>query len=273
MIDMLAAIIVISVVILLFFGYIFLITPKITRRIEDKYLNARYAHRGLHTKDAPENSMKAFERAVEKGFGIELDVRFSKDKKLVVFHDRTLDRVTAEKGNVCDRTAKELSQISLEGTDQTVPLFEDVLALVDGRVPLLVEIKQDPDEADVASEACRILKGYSGDYIVESFNPLALVTVKKKLPKACRGLLCDRFTEQDKYKKPLYYLLQAMILNFLCKPDFIAYNHKAGQGLSVKLVKNVYKTPFLAWTVRSPEDEKIAKEKGFCSVIFENYDT
>ena len=271
MIDMIAALVIISALILVFLIYIFLITPKISKRIEEKYLKARYAHRGLHSADAPENSMRAFERAVEKGFGIELDVRFSKDKKLVVFHDRTLDRVTSEKGNVCDRTASELSSIALEGTDCTVPLFEDVLALVDGKVPLLVEIKQDPDEANVASEACRILRDYKGDYTVETFNPLALATVKKELPKACRGLLCDRFTEQEKYRKPLYYLLQAMILNFLCKPDFIAYNHKAGQGLSVKIAKKVYKTPFFAWTVRSEQEEKTALENGFCTVIFENY--
>ena len=251
--------------------YIFLITPKLKKRMDPKFLTAKYAHRGLHGEGVPENSMKAFELAVENGYGIELDVRFSKEKELVVFHDTTLDRVCGVSGRVCDKSVEELSQISLGAQDQFVPTFKQVLDLVDGKVPLLVEIKQDPGEGDVASAACEALSKYTGDYIVETFNPLALAKVKKLLPNACRGLLCDRFTQQKKYKKPLYYILQAFLLNFLCKPDFIAYNHKAKQGLSYKIVKNVFKAPLVAWTVRSGSEEDAAKQSGFLTVIFENY--
>lgn len=264
--------IILPILAVIFIIYIFLIAPKLKKRLDKSFLDVKYAHRGLHGKGAPENSMKAFELAVQNGYGIELDVRFSKDGHLMVFHDATLERVCGIDARVCDKTKDELSGISLDGTDQTVPSFDEVLALVDGKVPLLVEIKQEIGEGDVASAVCRTLSRYSGAYIVETFNPLALAKVKKLLPDARRGLLCDRFTTQKKYQKPLYYLLQAFVLNFLCKPDFIAYNHKAKQGFSYKIVKNVFKTPLVAWTVRSKADEAQAKRDGFKTVIFENYE-
>jgi len=251
--------------------YLFLITPRLKKRVDKRFLTAKYAHRGLHGEGAPENSMKAFELAAQNGYGIELDVRFSKDKKLVVFHDATLKRVCGIDGRVCDKSADELSGISLLKTDQCVPTFEEVLSLIDGKVPLLVEIKQDPGEGDVASAVCDMLKDYKGDLLIESFNPLALSVVKKRLPSVCRGLLCDRFTTQKKYKKPLYYILQAALLNFLCKPDFIAYNHAAKRGFSLWIVKNVFKTPFVAWTARSAKEEESARKSGYQTVIFENY--
>lgn len=264
-------IIALPILAVIFIIYLFLIAPKIKKRIDPKYLTAKYAHRGLHGEGVPENSMEAFLLAVENGYGIELDVRFSKEKELVVFHDTTLDRVCGVSGRVCDKTVDELSKISLGAQGQFVPTFKQVLDLVDGRVPLLVEIKQDPGEGDVATAACEALSKYSGDYIVETFNPLALAKVKKLLPNACRGLLCDRFTRQKKYKKPLYFILQAFLLNFLCKPDFIAYNHEAKGGFSYKIIKNVFRAPLVAWTVRSKDDEEQARKNGYLTVIFENY--
>ena len=101
-----------------------------------------YAHRGLHNAERAENSMSAFRAAVEAGFGIELDVRLSKDGRLVVFHDDTLDRVCGREGRVDDFTAEELATFRLSGTEDGIPLFTDVLAVVDGKIPLLVEIKE-----------------------------------------------------------------------------------------------------------------------------------
>ena len=128
-------------IVLLFLIYLFLIAPKNKKEMK-KYKRVMYAHRGLHNEKRAENSMSAFEAAVDGGYGIELDVRLSKDGKLVVFHDDTLDRVCGREGRVIDFTAAELSTFKLNGTDDGIPLFSDVLKLIDGKVPLLVEIRK-----------------------------------------------------------------------------------------------------------------------------------
>ena len=114
--------------------FLFLIKPNRKREGMDEFVAIRYAHRGLHNEARPENSMSAFKAALDAGYAIELDVRLSSDGELVVFHDDTLDRVTSESGRVDARTAEELSKLHLLGTDDTIPAFKDVLALVDGRV-------------------------------------------------------------------------------------------------------------------------------------------
>ena len=145
---------------LLFFFllYLFLIKTGKRRSVMDEFKKVRYAHRGLHGEGAPENSLLAFKRAVDAGFGIELDVRFSSDKKLVVFHDATLERVTDVTGRVAEKTAEELQNIRLLGTEERIPTFLEVLGVVDGAVPLLIEIKEDAGEGGVATELVRILK-------------------------------------------------------------------------------------------------------------------
>ena len=267
------AIIAISVgaVLLLALGaYIFLIAPGAKRGMKS-FSSAKFAHRGLHGEGVAENSMSAFKAAVEGGYGIELDIRLSKDGQLVIFHDDTLDRVCGREGKVIDFTAEELAEFKLCGTDDGIPLFSDFLKMVDGRVPLLVEIKEDPGVNAVSLAACEMLKGYKGDFIIESFNPLSLRTVKKNYPEVCRGILSHRYYEYEQFKKPLYFLLQSLLLNFLCRPAFIAYDHKHARSFALRSVRKIFKAPTLAWTVRSAEEEKAAIENGFDGIIFENY--
>ena len=129
----------ISVVVIILI-YLFLVAPK-NRKEMKEFKSEYYAHRGLHNAERAENSMSAFKASVAGGWGIELDIRLSKDGKLVVFHDDTLDRVCGREGKVIDFTADELATFKLKGTEDGVPLFSDVLLLVDGKVPLLIEIK------------------------------------------------------------------------------------------------------------------------------------
>ena len=258
------------VIVVLFLLWLFLIAPKKKKEMK-KYESIYYAHRGLHNSDRAENSMSAFKAAVDGGYGIELDIRLSKDGQLVVFHDDTLDRVCGREGKVIDFTAEELATFKLRGTDDGVPLFSDVLALVDGKVPLLVEIKEDPGVNAVSVAACQMLKGYKGDFIIESFNPLSLRTVKKNYPEVPRGILSHRYYEYEPFRKPLYFALQSLLLNFLCRPAFIAYDHKHAKSFALRSVRKLFRAPTLAWTVRSAEDEKIARENGFKGIIFENY--
>ncbi len=236
----------------------------------NKYKSVKFAHRGLHGEGVAENSMSAFRAAVEAGYGIELDVRLSSDGKLVVFHDDTLDRVVGKEGRVDTFTSAELAEMKLLGTEDGVPLFSDVLEMVDGRVPLLVEIKEDAGNYAVSSATAEMLRSYNGLYIVESFNPLSLSNIAKKLPEATRGILSHRYYAYEKYRKPLYFLLQCLLLNRVCRPAFIAYDHAHASAFSLKAARLLGAVTF-AWTVRSAEEEAEAKRNGFDSIIFENY--
>ena len=259
-----------SPLIILFLLYLFLIAPKKMEEME-KFKSVKYAHRGLHGNGVAENSMSAFRAAVDGGFGIELDVQLSRDGELVVFHDGTLDRVCGRCGKVIDFTADELSEMKLLGTDDGIPRFSEVLSLVAGKVPLLVEIKEGMQGTPVADAACKLLSEYDGPFIVESFNPLALKTVKKNLPKIPRGFLSQRYYDEANYRKPLYFALQTLLLNFVCRPAFISYNHKHASAFGLRFVRRFFGAATVAWTVCSPEDEKRAYENGFDGVIFENY--
>lgn len=257
-------------IVVLFLIYLFLIAPK-NKKEMTKFKNLYYAHRGLHNEERAENSMSAFKAAVSGGFGIELDIRLSKDGKLVVFHDDTLDRVCGREGKVIDFTADELATFKLSGTDDGIPLFSDVLALVDGKVPLLVEIKENAGDSTVSHAACEMLKGYEGEFIIESFNPMSLKVVKEQYSEIPRGILSHRYYEYEKSRKPLFFLLQSLLLNFLCRPAFIAYDHRHANAFGLRFVRAFFKVPTIAWTVRSAEDEAIARKNGFDGIIFENY--
>ena len=252
-----------------FLLYLVLIAPGKKNGIE-KYRGVKFAHRGLHQDGVAENSMSAFLAAVEAGYGIELDVRLSKDGKLVVFHDDTLNRVVGRDGKVKDFDADELCTMRLSGTEDTIPLFSEVLKAVGGRVPLLVEIKEDPGTSAVSKAAVAALAEYKGDYVIESFNPLSLHTVAKKAPKVARGILSHRYYAYEEYRKPLYFLLQTLLFNRICSPAFIAYDHRHAKCLSLRLARRMGALTF-AWTVRSAQEEKEAYKNGFDGIIFENY--
>lgn len=237
----------------------------------DSFKDKMYAHRGLHNGERAENSMSAFKAAVEQGYGIELDIRLSKDGQLVVFHDDTLNRVCGVEGKVIDFTAEELSRLSLSGTGEGIPLFADVLKAVDGKVPLLVEIKENPGDKSVSLAACQMLGEYRGPYIVESFNPLSLHTVRKTDKKIVRGVLSENFYQHEEYRKPMYMVLQLLLLNFLARPAFIAFEHTHHSAFSLRFCRFFFKVPTLAWTVRSAEEEAEARRNGFDGIIFENY--
>lgn len=270
-IFLIALILTLSFLLLSFLVFLFLIKPNGKREKMEGFLKTKYAHRGLHGSGRAENSISAFRAAVDAGFGIELDVRLSADGELVVFHDDELSRVTKEEGRVDSKTAKELSEIKLCGTDDGIPAFKEVLSLVDGRVPLLIEIKEDAGKYGVTKKTVELLREYKGEYLIESFNPLALSVIKKEMPNVMRGFLSQNFLSEKKYKKPLYFLLQNLLLNVVCRPDFIAFNHAHYKNRALKLTRALFGAATFAWTVRSCEEEALAYKNGFDSIIFENY--
>ncbi len=254
--------------------YLFAIKTRNGNKDMKKFLDYKYAHRGFHGEGAEENSVTAYERAIERGYGIEIDIRFSRDGELVVFHDDTLARVCGVDKKVSELTVAELKELRLGNTEETIPTFKELLELIDGRVPLLIEIKQDVGEADVASAAVRALKDYRGEYMIQSFNPKAVAVFKREMPHVVRGILSDNFFREREMRKPLYFFLKNLMLNFLCRPDFVSYNHLEWKSsFTLRFVKRFYGTTLFAWTLRTAKEEQIARSLGFSGIIFENYES
>ncbi len=255
--------------------YLGMIKPgKRKTRLMKRLKHFDYAHRGLHNNNEayPENSMAAFKRAVEHGYGIELDVHLTKDNQLVVFHDDTLTRMCGIDKEVCHCTAEELTALTLLETKETIPFFKDVLQLVNGQVPLIVEVKVEHDNFNELCAAVNdMLASYTGDYCIESFHPLAVLWYKKNNSDVIRGQLSCSFKKPDKKRSPLYTFLAYLCMNFLTKPDFIAYGHQDLHNLSFMLNHKYYKAMTVVWTVRDIDEMKTLKEKGH-TIIFENFE-
>lgn len=229
------------------------------------------AHRGLYDRiDTPENSMKAFEAAIEKGYAIELDINMTKDGYLVVFHDENLKRMTGIKSNVASLELNEIKKLKLLGSDNTIPTFEDVLMLVSGRVPLMIEVKSNEKYKELLLKLVNILKKYNGEYIVESFDPRIVYWLRKNYPNIIRGQIAGRKIVDIK-SKVLRFLLENMIFNIFTKPNFISY-------LYTQVDKKFYNKQrkkgrmIAVWTVR--DNNEYEKIKECCDmVIFEKEDT
>ncbi len=253
--------------------FLFLISPRWIGRPDMSRLGADYAHRGLHDEVIPENSLPAFARAVEHSYGIELDVQLSSDGVIMVFHDDTLVRMTGAKGKLCEYTCEELRQLRLGASEETVPTLDEVLETVDGRVPLLIELKG--ESAGGAGELCeklaRRLETYGGAYCVESFNPMILAWFKRHRPDIARGqLVTNTLKERPKGNRILNFLLAHLMLNVVSRPDFVAYNGKYDRELALRLNIGLFRAPSFVWTVRDVKTWKAFREAGSPS-IFEGF--
>lgn len=256
--------------------YMFLIMPRVFGKPDKTpfFVQKLYAHRGLfdNNSEAPENSMAAFKKAVAAGYGIELDVQLTKDKIPVVFHDDTLKRVCKAEGFVYNYTLEELQQFFLYNSEQKIPKFADVLEMVDGRVPLIVEYKINGLGTEVCAVSDALLKAYKGVYCIESFNPMALFWYRCNRKEVMRGQLSMNFlkAKEREHLPIIYFALHHLLFNFLTKPDFIAYNHDDYRDLSRVLCRNIYKNAAVAWTVRSEAD--LQKRAGdFDLFIFDSF--
>lgn len=251
---------------------LFMAAPRMMNRVDRKpFYGVHYAHRGLfdNNSDAPENSLAAFKKAVDAGYGIELDVQLSKDDKLVVFHDATLKRMCGVDGKVWDYTLAELKQMKLAGSNETIPTFEEFLQVADGKVPFILEYKLDRVQTRVCELANEVLKNYKGVYCIESFHPLALIWYRKNRPDVMRGQLCEEFFRNETYKgKLLYMILPYLPFNFLTRPDFIAYNHLHAHNISRRVCRALGALS-VAYTIQSQAEYEKAKDK-FDLFIFDS---
>lgn len=247
---------------ILFLLYLLILVRPARRVKPDPVLLCDYAHRGLHGDGVPENSLAAFSLACEAGVGIELDVQLCADGTVMVFHDYTLTRMTGVEKKLCELSAAELQTLPLAGTDQTIPTLEQVLSLVGGRVPILVELKGESTDTSLCSRLAEQLLGYQGAYCLESFNPLLIGKMKEFLPAALRGLLYTNVCREKKKRSALTLALTAMALNVLAKPDFIAYNKADRESFPVRLTTKFYSTPRFVWTVKGEKERATAHELG-----------
>ena len=227
------------------------------------------AHRGLDNGSIPENSMAAFRNAIEKGYTIELDVQFTKDKELIVFHDDDLSRLTNDNRKVKDVNYQELKNLKLENTDEKIPTLKEVVEMVDNQVPLIIEIKDGEDIIGLSEKTYNIMKNYKGRYAIQSFNPFILEWFKNNASEVIRGQLSGTFREDAEslkfYEK---FVLKNLLLNFKSKPNFIAYELDGVNNLSVKLLKG-RNYPIISWTIENEEDMKKAYESTD-NIIFDN---
>ena len=231
-----------------------------------------YAHRGLHNEENPENSMAAFRRAVEAGYGIELDVHLMADGNLAVIHDSSLKRTAGIDKMIEELTAEDLPNCKLQGTGERIPLFTDVLKMVDRRVPLIVEIKAEGGNHNAVSEAvCAVLKEYQGVYCVESFDPRVVSYVRKHYPGFVRGQLAhNSLREKSSVPIILRFLLTYNLMNFLTLPDFIAYRYCDRKTLSNFLCRKFWGIQGVSWTLTDEKQWKTAVDEGWIP-IFENF--
>ncbi len=226
------------------------------------------AHRGLHDKTVPENSLTAFARAIEAGHPIELDVQLIADGTVVVFHDDSLSRLTDNDGYLKFLNKEDLKYLSLLDSNEKIPTLEEVLALVNGKVPLLIEIKNEGKVGDLEKKVIDILHNYKGEFAIQAFNPYVLEYFYKHAPEIPRGQLSSYFRDVKLafFKK---FALKRMMLNKkVSHPDFISYEAKRLPNRFTRKYKNI---PLLAWTVRS-QSEYLKVVKHCDNVIFENFE-
>ncbi len=263
----------VAAVLFLFFLYLFMIAPRMLGRPDMRpFYNYYYAHRGLHDNatDAPENTMAAFRKALAAGYGMELDIQLTKDNIPVVFHDYTLERMCGKVGKVRDFTFEELQQFPVGRSRERIPKFEEVLNLVDGRAPLIVEFKMESTDLSLCPIADKLLSKYKGLYCMESFNPLGLLWYRRHRKNVVRGLLSTAFLREKEYNGLLYYFLQNLLFNFMARPDFIAYNHQYADVWSRRICCKWLGAVSVGWTIKSKSELERAR-RFFDWYIFEGF--
>ncbi|MBQ4181613.1 MAG: glycerophosphodiester phosphodiesterase [Firmicutes bacterium] len=258
----------------LFFLWILLLTGRRWHPMWPEFQKYRYAHRGLHTEGAPENSIRAFERAAEKGYGAELDVHLMKDGTLAIVHDSDLERVTGKKLIIEELTLEDLEDLRLMGTDQRIPLFDQVLEIFEEKAPLIIELKTyKNNHKELVKAVLAKLDDYRGDFCVESFDYRAVALVRKMRPTICRGQLSQDFIKNPAQGVGIVprFLATNLLTNIIAAPDFVAYRFEDRKIFANTLCCRVWRVHQVSWTIRSMEDLLTAEKEGSIP-IFENFE-
>jgi len=226
------------------------------------------AHRGLHDERYPENSLPAFDAAACAGISIELDVQLSKDGQAVVMHDDNLARMTGANLDIEKSTVAQIKAQRLRKTEYTVPTFEEVLKLINGRVPILVEVKKHRKRLE--QTVYDQLKAYPGEYAIQSFNPMVIRWFRKTDPSIVCGLLSSRFDDQKMLRIERAGIMNARLFFMAKKPDFLSFEINSFPNRRIEGFREKLGIPVLGWTIRTLGDLDAAVQ--FCdNIIFENF--
>lgn len=259
------------ILLVIFLALAFMTHPSLHYAKCQRWRNERFAHRGLHDikRGLVENTLPAFAAARDAGFGMELDIRFSKDMQLVVFHDDDLLRLAGDARRVRQLTLEELKAIPLAGIDSArIPTLREVLDMVDGKTPLLIELKSGPDNARLCQALMDMLADYRGKYIVESFNPLIVAWFRFHAPQVVRGQLVGPLRiYRPTVNGIAAFFMAGLMANFVSRPDFVAYDANAQRFFSPHFQRFLFRTPMAAWTVRDPALAALIQKRGEISIF------
>jgi len=236
----------------------------------EKFLSKPIAHRGLHSNDfnIPENSIPAFKKAMELNLPIELDIQLTQDNHIVVFHDYNLKRMCGINKLIKKCTLEEIKELNLLNSDYKIPLLADVLELVQGKVPILIDIKNRNKAGKLEKLLVQELENYKGDIAIQSFNPFSIGWFAKNAPHIIRGQLHTDL-KNKKLNQMTKLLLKEIVFNFFSRPHFIAMDKNC---ISKRILHKSKKSklPILFWTIKNQTD--YLKLKDVCdNIIFENF--
>ncbi len=207
------------------------------------------AHRGLHDDVRPENSRAAFDAAIAAGYPIELDVHLADDGTLRVFHDDTLVRMTGAPGHIATVLAEDLARLRLSGTDESIPTLPEVLAQIRDRVPVLVELKTGGRPDAIADAAARCVAEYRGAVALQSFDPRAVLRLRRRSRHAVLGILASDFTGEH-VSRTEAFVLRRLLLAPAVRPDFIGYALPCLPYWATTVARRLG-VPVVAWTIRT----------------------
>ena len=255
--------------------YLFASAPGIHKKTKWQHLTGwDYAHRGLYDNEhgIPENSMAAFRRAVDKGYGIELDVHLTADNQLVVFHDDTLTRMCGMNKKISSFLYSDLMQLRLLGTEEGIPLFKDVLELIDGKVPLIIELKVDGSNQNLLCPLVwQLLSRDKGDYWVESVQAVVGLWFKRDELQGVRGQLSCNFFKENPHCDVVLFLMSNLMTNFFTHPDFIAYKYLDLDNPAVIYNRKLFHIMTVVWTIPGKPTYDRFKNK-VDAMIFEGFE-
>jgi len=226
------------------------------------------AHKGYHDETSPENSISAFKKAVAKGYAIELDVQLISDGTVVVFHDESLSRMTGNDGYLKFLTKDDLPMLYLKDSKETIPTLEEVLKVVNGETPIIIEIKNTGKVGELEQKVIDLLKKYKGEVAVAAFNPYVLGYFHQHAPHILRGQLSGYFKDIKLSFMTKFILKRMSPIKKISFADFIMYE---GATLPNRFVRKYKKLPLIAWTISSQEEYmRVVK---YCdNVVFEGFD-
>ena len=239
--------------------------------IDEPFITKSFiAHKGLHDHESPENSLSAFKKAMDNNYIIECDVQLIADGTVVVYSGEQLAKMTGRDGYVKNLIKAQLEDYKLLNSQECIPTLEEVLKLVDGKVGILIDLKDNQSRIGQLEKAvCKLIRQYKGDVAVQSFNPLSLEWFAKYSPNVLRGQVACTFT--GKQFKHLSWskrrCLRKMKFNKLSQPNFISYD---ANELPNRFVKKYQNLPIIGWTVKSQEEYRKCF-KFVDNIIFEGF--